>query len=59
MTAAVVIVVAIAIDDAVGASKGNAVGISPVPLGSFVASTMLLLTLIVMMAMVLKRLGGF
>lgn len=45
-----------AIYDAVGASKGNAIGISLVPLRSFITSTMLLT--LVAMAMALERLGG-
>lgn len=42
---AVGVVIVTTVDDAVGASKGNVVGISPLPLWSFDASTMLLLTL--------------
>jgi hypothetical protein len=57
-SSALAVVLATAIDDAVGASKGNVVGISPVCLWSFVASS--LLTLIGMVMVIdLRRLAWF
>lgn len=50
------VVIVAAVDDAVGASKGNVVLISPLSLWSFVTSTMLLT--VKGMVMDLKRPGG-
>lgn len=55
--------VIIAIDDAVGVAKGSVIGISLVPLRSFIAPTMLLRPVVtaravMVMVMILKRLGS-